>query len=272
MKKVIIKLGGSAITYKRIKEFPTRLHKIETNAIKFIRMGVLERLSKEIAEALKNKKIKLIIVHGAGPFGHFLVNEYLKGNKKITPELVHDSMLVLNKIVKNVLKKQGLKTKVLHPFENCLCLGATKYNCASLFDRVKEALESGKIPIIYGDVIPTQNYKGRLNDFEVISGDVLATEFAKKWGANKVIMVSNVDKIEKEFKEDPGDVTGSMKLKLKALSKLKCPAVIVNGTKPNQLKKALLEEKVGITIKTAKDLMKNGKYKKSNKPKKKTAR
>ena len=82
-----------------------------------------------------------------------------------------------------------------------------------------------------------------------MSGDIIATELAKMWNANRVIIVSDVDKIEKEFKEEPGDVTGSMKLKVGALSKLKCPAIIVNGTKANQLKNALLGKNVGISIK-----------------------
>lgn len=58
-KLVIIKPGGSVITYKKSNQ-------------KKINRKHLDRLSEEIASALKKEKITMIIVHGAGLFGHII--------------------------------------------------------------------------------------------------------------------------------------------------------------------------------------------------------
>ena len=60
---VILKLGGSVITRK--DEGRAEVNKDN-----------LARLSGEIADAQKEKKFLVVIVHGAGPFGHILAKAY----------------------------------------------------------------------------------------------------------------------------------------------------------------------------------------------------
>ena len=60
---VILKLGGSVITEK------------ERNKVK-ARKGLIKRIAKEIKRARKKKDFRLILVHGAGPFGHKFVTDY----------------------------------------------------------------------------------------------------------------------------------------------------------------------------------------------------
>jgi isopentenyl phosphate kinase len=90
MKATILKLGGSLITEKA-KDEP------------MVRTDVLKRLAEEISKELKEKELKLIIVHGAGPYGHVLAKEYgrkegIKGLKqRMGDALTHQSMEELNK-------------------------------------------------------------------------------------------------------------------------------------------------------------------------------
>ena len=69
---IILKLGGSVITYKKSKT--PRVNKKN-----------LKRISEEISYFYNEKKIPLVIVHGAGSFGHNIVKE-TKIDKRIKTE------------------------------------------------------------------------------------------------------------------------------------------------------------------------------------------
>jgi isopentenyl phosphate kinase len=101
---IIIKLGGSVITKKSENKL-----EIETKN--------LRRLCKEIAFAKKKLKCKFVIVHGAGPFGHFYAEKHrlhrgFLGEDSIKGFCVtHASMEKLNAVVvdeRGSLQPRGL--------------------------------------------------------------------------------------------------------------------------------------------------------------------
>ena len=58
---VVVKMGGSAVTVK--------------NSFETIRADALTATAMQIKSVLQDNRINLIVVHGAGSFGHFQVND-----------------------------------------------------------------------------------------------------------------------------------------------------------------------------------------------------
>ena len=240
----IIKLGGSVITDKtREKTFK---HK------------VMDALS----ESIKKSGKQMIIVHGAGSFGHIIANRYLiqlgynslyqlKGVIQIRRDMTELTDAVIKSLVDLGVSALAFQTSAM-VFE--------KNNEYSLcINPLRKALELGFIPVLSGDVVFTEN-KG----FKIISGDAVANLIAKQMEINRVIFISNVDglylknkdtqkdelanylttaelaNIEiSDFKiEDSEDVTGEMQgklLEIKQLLKYVPEVIIVNGFYPERL-------------------------------------
>ncbi|HDJ96692.1 MAG TPA: hypothetical protein ENG45_01320 [Candidatus Aenigmarchaeota archaeon] len=267
--KVVIKLGGSVIVEKHRNWFPTSIEEITTLGKEYIRYRVLKRLCKEISQVI-GKEDFLFLVNGAGIFGHYLVNYYFN-NKDFDVLTIHRSVSFLNSEVVKTLKDFGLKVKTIHPFESCKF---TKNG----FD-VDKLLKSLTFPGFfssYGDIIPTVGLKGRLEKYEIISGDDLIVKVSEVLKPERLIVVTDVDgvytKDPKIFKDaerikviDPLnpkfidysnygiDVTGGMKSKVEKLSKLAINGIesqIISGLIPGNLRRALSGDKtVGTLIK-----------------------
>ncbi len=252
MDKIIIKLGGALITEKNREDFPTDINEIEKRADEFIKYEILKKLAKEISRL----KVKLIIINGAGPFGHFLVD------KGCDAETVHFSVKSLNQKIIDIFKKENLEVVPVHPYETC---NYKRGVCEDeLWKKTKQVLDNGKIPITYGDVIPITK-----KDYEVISGDDLSVELAKRWKADKIIMLTDVNGV---FTKDPKiysdakfipelretknikfklnniDVTGGLQSKIKKLFSVNIPSQIINGLESGNLEKAISGESIGTVI------------------------
>lgn len=271
MEKIVVKLGGSIVTYRERKAFPLTLDEITRNVNEYIREADVKRLVNEIYSA---NGFPLIVVNGVGPFGHFLVKYQDKlSNKKV----VHESVAYLNEQIANYFKELGIKVKSCHPFEKCVYLGNRKFGkVEDLYEYGRPVLEENGIFLTYGDIVPTvEGVKGNCEPYQVISGDDLVVLLAESWGAKKIISATDVDGL---FDKDPKmfknatlikeirskdriaisksgkeiDVTGGMgkkirKLQIAAEKGIKCQ--IINGLKKDNLKKALLgDESIGTLI------------------------
>jgi len=253
-KIIIVKLGGSAITAKDDS-------KPEVNAAN------LERLAGEIAEALKEDKFSLFIVHGAGPYGHVPAKKYeLNSGLKSTKQVIgisdtHHSMEGLNYIVVTALRKEGLPAIALQPSAG----GILKNGKLIKFplDVIKKMLGMGLVPVSYGDVLIDED-KG----ISILSGDHLVPYLAEKLKADRVILVADVPGVfDKDPKKNPDakiikelgrksvrqireigsakgtDVTGGMKGKLDELlhlADMDIESEIISGFAPGDLERALL--------------------------------
>lgn len=260
---VLLKLGGSVLTEKDKER-------------KRIRRRVLNRVCKEIAEALDTKEFRLIIVHGAGPFGHIPAKRYslfdgLKSSKQLRGfVLTRCSMEELNDAVVNSLVDAGVNAVAYQPSavgtlrDKRLCYFPTRV--------LKKLLDLGVVPVSYGDVLVDEEI-----GLSILSGDQLTPYLAKALKASRIIFATDVGGVyDRDPKEDKNaklikeitsanidsisisgskatDVTGGMYGKIKELLDLaeyNIESEVVSALKPNILKKALLGERgLGTLIK-----------------------
>ena len=258
---VLLKLGGSVITDKG-----GRLA---------ARNNVIERLASEIASAKSGRDFRLILVNGAGSFGHVPVEEYglnegMDGlNKKTGFTLVHKYVENLNRILWDNLTEKGVISIPVHPASFVVQddWKIVKFDT----DVIEGLLANGITPLLYGDVVLDLS-----RGCSIISGDDIIPYLAKKLGADRVLMGSNTDGI---FDRDPNlypdsklipeingrnleqvlkglsgstktDVTGGMREKVRKLvsSVRGMECLIYNAEKKGLTEKVLLGEKAGTVI------------------------
>lgn len=253
---IIVKLGGSVITNKsRLRTF---------------KRDTCERLAEELASA----KEPLVIVHGAGSFGHIEAkkHELHKGfNSEEQLEhvaLVQRDVRELNLKVITALIDGGLRAVSVPP------AGAATFKACSVrsFDPTlfTSVLDLGLTPVCFGDVVPDESM-----GFSICSGDLIMESLAKEFRPHLVVFCADVDGV---FDRDPkrypdaklmpvldrsalarmkrtaartADVTGSMYGKLERMLAIaghceKC--MIVNGNVSERLERAVQGKKVVSTV------------------------
>ena len=207
--RYVVKLGGSLITHKGIEDYPQRPIDVRKNPGKYIKLDVLENIADIIDRTKKrDKNLELILVTGAGCCGH----PQVKAN--FPPKVISEIASMPANYLSDALIVKGVKNVVLSPMYFVECLESdgkhgTKYDMQRLWECIlPEHRKDEKLPYIvisHGDVAYMgEGKKGRLGDYEVVSGDDLMTYFGEAWPANKVINVSNVDGVYTEFPNKPG--------------------------------------------------------------------
>jgi len=229
---IILKIGGSVITDKSEGAFE-KLKEVE-----------LKEVCRAISENWKN----LILVHGAGSFGHPHVKKF--GLDPIGASKVHLGCLRLSGRVCSSLTEFGVPAYPIHPF--------LTYSAKI----VEKALRNGFLPVLHGDVVMNER-------IEVLSGDDIVVHLAEAFKVGRIGFATDVDgvydlngnvveKLDRnmlemlaEIGENKGkeDVTGGMLRKLQRLYEMghKCSAYVFRGSYEN-LKKFLQGEKVGTEV------------------------
>lgn len=256
-KPLLIKLGGSAITDKT-KEFTAR-------------MDVIENICLELSKA----KRKIVVIHGAGSFGHPVVKRYKLGAGYKSRDQLQGfletkiKLYSLNKIVVKCLIEKGI---LALPFQPSAFMTARKGRIKRMEVRpLINALNLGFTPVLHGDVIFDEAL-----GFSIASGDQIASKLAPRINANLAIFGCDVDGIfTADPKRDPNarliptitltnfkdvmkmverpkspDATGGMEGKLREclkLAKLGVESIILNLTKPGNLERILVGEDVPCT-------------------------
>ena len=262
---IILKLGGSVITKKEAKE-PTLDH------------DNLDRIAKEIACSSFDK---LIIVHGAGSFGHPFAREYSIGSKiedeedfihkKYGFSLTQSWVKKLNTYVCDSLREKGILAVSIQPSSFIITENKRIYSCN--LELINKYLEMGFVPVLYGDVVPDIDESIKIC---VLSGDQIIQYLGENLKPERVILGSDVDGI---YTKDPKkhsdaklmdnvtschdlaaegslnvDVTGGMNGKLGELldlAEMGIESEIINAGREGFIKKALNHEKViGTVVKT----------------------
>jgi isopentenyl phosphate kinase len=260
---IILKLGGSVITRKE-------------SAFPIINSKNLDRICREVSEA---KPGKLVIVHGAGSFGHPYAKKYEIGHeiknqedfrkKKLGYSLTHNSVKELNIRVCHHLLTYGVPAIALPP--SSFILTRNKRIESADLSMLENYLEMGWVPVLHGDVVLDMDENIKM---AVLSGDQLVKYLAEKLRPGRIILGSDVDGI---YNRDPKtdlqaellpvvksledleslqgartvDVTGGMTGKLKELLELAERGIeskIINADQPGLLKKSLKGEKVKGTL------------------------
>jgi isopentenyl phosphate kinase len=261
---IILKLGGSVITKKEAKE-PT------------IDVTNLDRISKEIASSSCDK---LIIVHGAGSFGHPFAKEYRIGSKikdeedfaykKLGFSITQSWVKKLNTLVCDSLRKNGVLAVSIQPSSFIITKNKRIHSCN--LDLINKYLRYGFVPVIYGDVVVDLDESIKLC---VLSGDQIIKYFGENLKPIRVVLGSDVDGIytknPKKYEDAEllntvtscedlvaegslnVDVTGGMNgklLELIELAELGVESEIINAGKEGLIKKALNHQTgIGTVIK-----------------------
>ncbi len=259
----ILKVGGSVCTFKETNEFR-------------VKKDTIRSIANEIKRAREEKLFRLIVVHGAGAFGHKMVTDYginegLKGRKHIEGFVrTHNSMEDLNKAFVDVFREEGL---LGFPIQPSACIVQKNKKIEKFDPKIIEGLlklSNDIIPIMYGDMVLDGKLKA-----SVVSGDAIITFLAKKFKAEKVFLGTdvkgiftadpkkslgaeliqkidkkNLEEVLREVGEAPTiDVTGGMRGKLLELRKsLKGIKIVVfDLTQHNNLLSLLREERIVCT-------------------------
>ena len=252
---ILIKFGGSVITDKaEYRKF---------------RKDVVSRLADEIRRSGE----QVIIVHGAGSFGHVLSKEFdiqngYSDDKQIpaVARVMCDTRELSSMVVEELLAKDLPAVSV--PIGSCFVADGGKLVIEN--DEVlRRLVDLGIMPIMFGDVITDRKMR-----FSIVSGDQIMEALCKMFNPSKVIFVSDIDGLyDKNPKTEPhakmigtvtkekmaqidttsnvDDVTGGVHGKMESMLRMtdatrKC--YLVNGNAPNRLYSLLRGETVTCTM------------------------
>ena len=251
---IIVKLGGSVITDKT--EYRTFRH------------DIVSRLAKEIADSGK----KVLIVHGAGSFGHIVSkeNDLMNGYKDpaqipAMARVMADTRELSAMVVEELLKV-GIPAVSVPP-GSCFVLEDGRLAIEN-DEVITRLLDLGIIPVMFGDVCTDRKRK-----FSIVSGDQIMERLCQKLDPEMAVFVSDVDGLydrnpkndpkarmyglvtretmsEIDMSSDVDDVTGGIRGKMESMlrmtnSKRKC--ILINGNAPGRLLSLLKGEIVTCT-------------------------
>ncbi len=257
----ILKLGGGLITEKDLPWPPT------------VRKADLKRIAKEIAKALKQSTIKLIIVHGAGNYGHPIVkqskiHEGIQESDNIQEKLLRlgetqTLQNMLNTEVCNALIQEKVPA---FPYQPSSIATMKERHMIEEFDTsiIEGLLDLGIVPVLYG--VPALDASQKIS---ILSGDDLVPYLSQKLKADSSIYATREEGVQdeegktiprithknyrqasKSLQESSApDVTGGMEAKIaKILQTKNMQAMIINGNQPDTILKALQGKKTEGTI------------------------
>ena len=262
-KLYLLKLGGSIIT--DVSKRSTPLH------------DEVRRILGEIKEAKESQDFDIIIGHGSGSFAHIpakeykvnegLVNENSRKGSSITQQVAQE----LNRIIIEEGTKLGLNTFQFAPSSFAMAENGTLVEGTTA--HIKEALGSGFVPVVYGDVVIDRK-KGVC----IASTEKVFEFLAKNFEVDKVIMATDVDGVfDKNPTEENAkliesidgsnindvtqstgtnasrvDVTGGMRTKVLGVYEMVRRSgnagVIINGKVQGRIRDALLGKDVVGTV------------------------
>jgi isopentenyl phosphate kinase len=234
-KPVLVKLGGSVITFK---DRPLSANVEAIDGISRVLAGISP----------------LVVVHGGGSYGHYWSVKYDMHTKPAAYDphgvaVVHESMVALNQVIVNSMIKAGANPYALAP-------PSFTSGHKPLPAKIKEIgvmAGAGVVPVTYGDVMHMGGRK-----YSILSGDMLMTILARALRPAKVIFATNVDGIYRDmgskelvaemrpkgkvkFSGVPADVTGGMQRKVREafkIASLGMDVMMVNGLVPERIAEA----------------------------------
>jgi isopentenyl phosphate kinase len=247
---ILVKLGGSVITDKAL--------------YRTFRPDAAKRLAKEIFASGE----RIVLVHGAGSYGHVMAKRFdlqkgrigpgqEEGVSKVALDVRELDLLLLKELV-----TAGLHAVAISP-GSCATLHAGELSTLDV-DRFQSYLDIGVTPMTYGDVVLDE-----VRSFGICSGDQLMMRLAEGLRPERVIFVTDVDGV---FDQDPhlhpearmipeidrgtlerlprsercDDVTGSIYAKIDYMLRLSAhtpECIILNGSVPGRLEGAIRGER-----------------------------
>jgi isopentenyl phosphate kinase len=162
---VFLKLGGSLITVKNQPHTP--------------RHDMIERLAQEISQArAENQKLKLLLGHGAGSYGHVPAEQHHTRQGVKTAEDWHGfvdvwrQMAELSRLVMQALSQADVPALAFPPsaMVDTRGHGIASWN----LEPILSALENGLVPVVHGDVVFDQKLGGTILSTEELFAHLAA--------------------------------------------------------------------------------------------------
>ncbi len=246
----VLKLGGSVLTKKH------GYMELDRNNI--------HALASMLGNVWKSGVRDILLIHGAGSFGHPLVLKYGLGDGIRTDAqregmaITHSTCTRLSLALVDALVENNVPAITVSPHSaGILENGRIKRFDSSIAGGL---LSAGMMPVLHGDMMLDEKKGGA-----VCSGDQLVSYFGKN--AERVILGTNVDGIMADGKLVPeitsrnledilshvrgsgsADVTGGMRGKLEELLRMGRPAYIANALHPERIEKLLRGESAPCTV------------------------
>ena len=247
----LLKIGGSVLSDKT-KPF-------------HVRYGRLRGIAAEISRYLAETGDRLVVVHGGGSFGHFVALTHLEEKGGYDVEALAQISLAMNELgllVADFLHSEGVPA-VLMPTH------AVWHEGGLIPGPVREVLEAGGVPVLYGDIVSLGG------ELRIVSGDEVMEQLAEKLPASEAFFATDVDGIYDRHPSEPGavlvehatpsqllgvetgrgagkfEVTGEMSSKLGAIvriARMGLRVIVFNGLRPASFYKALRGELRPCTI------------------------
>ncbi len=249
---LLVKLGGSVLTDKARLRTPRR--------------AAIRRLAQELGAA----RAPLLVVHGAGSYGHILARKHKLNEggatsaKRTAAARVQADVKTLDGLVVDALIKAGLAAIPIPP-SSVLSLDDGHVSSVDLTPFI-EFSSMSFTPVTFGDVV-----RDLRRGFSVCSGDLMMLELARAFRPERAVFVADVDGL---FTADPKiqqrarllesvkradlahvkfgaasrtDVTGSIEGKVQRMFEIadhvgEC--LIVNGNVKNRVRDALRGRRV----------------------------
>ncbi len=243
----ILKVGGSVLTDK--------------NRLESARTEEIERIAAEIA----GHDSGLILVHGAGSFGHIHAKKYSLVERFSCEGVLetHRSVVRLNDLVVESLRRAGSSPVPVHPL-SCTILRDGRIEVMET-EPVVEMVKMGLVPVLHGDVA-----MDRVRGAGIVSGDQLVSSLARSLRTEIVALGTAVDgvifggevlaevrrddlaRIGSELGASAGvDVTGGMRGKLEELLDLADEGIrslIFNANKKGMIERVLAGDRAGTLV------------------------
>ena len=269
---IILKLGGSVLTKKDSTYAEVNHENLNRIATEIHDSFLIKDSNHDLSDGL-------IIVHGAGSFGHppaqkyqigvsFKVDEYPK--KRIGFSKTQNCVKKLNTIICECLISNKIPCVSIQP-SSFITTDNKRIDTFNL-DLITKYLDEGFVPVIYGDVVIDSSLK-----IAVLSGDQILQYIAKNLKSkeiNEIILGTDVDGV---FTKNPKkhnnaklirkvssledievldsttniDVTGGMIGKIKELLELADLGIeskIINANKEGLITDSLLNKKVKCSL------------------------
>jgi isopentenyl phosphate kinase len=245
---ILLKIGGSVLTDKA--------------RASTVRKDFVRTVAQQIANA---NRADLVLVHGAGSFGHPQAATYLSKGRSVSDVWkTHRAVSSLNTLFINELHSQSVPALPIHPLDS-ITLHAGRI---AHFDMtvLSLMLENGTIPVLHGDIVIDS-----ADGFNILSGDQIIAFLAQRMQPEKIGIGTDVDGIiykgekishlnasefENYRKDIAGssvvDVTGGMLRKVSELveiAKAGIQSEIFNATRDGNIAKFLMSnQQVGTII------------------------
>ena len=201
---VIVKLGGAAITIKDGEPDTLNVDALITCCDAIAEVSPLKKSSSFFAE---ESALRVIVVHGAGSYGHPQAKQYRVADgardmdgDPVLREGVDKTKASVRKLCKLVCDELDswlqmapeVKLAPISPYGKFFTVGKKLNRNLSRggFDEVRAALMEEKIPVLHGDVVDDAE-----QGCAILSGDTLVECLTEEFKPKRVVFVSDVEGI-----------------------------------------------------------------------------